>query len=94
MNRSSYSDFAAKYGKDERFKGIDKTRERELIFNDFVSELRHKEKEESRTLREKVDNSMGFSINIQDNSSCQLRVELIPCMIYCAIELTRETSTN
>jgi FF domain len=53
-HRSSYGDFAAKYGKDERFKGIDKTREREQIFNDYLSELRHKEKEESRTQREKV----------------------------------------
>jgi len=52
--RSSYSDFSAKYAKDERFKGIDKTRERELIFSDYLGELRHKEKEESRTQREKV----------------------------------------
>jgi len=53
-SKSSYGDFAAKYAKDERFKGIDKTRERELIFGDYLAELRQKEKEESRTQREKM----------------------------------------
>lgn len=45
---------AAKYAKDERFKAIDKMREREAIFNDFLSDLRRKEKEERNLLKEKV----------------------------------------
>lgn len=52
--RSSYSDFAAKYGKEERFRGIEKTRERESLFADFLVDLRYKEKEESRNQKEKV----------------------------------------
>ena len=52
--RSSFSDFASKYGKDDRFKGIDKMREREGLFADYLIELRYKEKEESRTQKEKV----------------------------------------
>ena len=53
-SRASFSDFAGKYSKEERFKGIEKMREREAVFNDFVSEVRRKEKEESRSLKEKV----------------------------------------
>ena len=52
--RASFSDFAAKYSKEERFKGIEKMRDRESIFNDYVSEVRRREKEESRSLKEKV----------------------------------------
>ena len=52
--RSSFSEFASKYGKDERFKGIEKMREREAIFSDFCSDLRRKEKEEKSNQKEKV----------------------------------------
>jgi len=52
--RSSFNDFTAKYGKDERFRGVEKMRDREQIFSDFIVELRQREKEESRTHREKV----------------------------------------
>ena len=52
--RSSFSDFASKHGKDERFKAIEKMRERESLFNDYVSELRKKEKAEKQAAREKV----------------------------------------
>lgn len=52
--RSSFSEFAAKYAKDERFKGIEKMREREALFSDFCSDLRRKEKEEKSLQKEKV----------------------------------------
>ena len=52
--RSSFSDFASKYGKDERFKAIEKMREREALFSDFVSDVRRKEKEEKSQQKEKV----------------------------------------
>jgi len=54
MCRSSFNDFTAKYGKDDRFKGVEKMRDREQIFSDYLIELRQQEKEESRTHREKV----------------------------------------
>lgn len=34
-----------KYGKDERFKSIEKMKDRESLFIDFVVELKKKEKE-------------------------------------------------
>lgn len=52
--KSSFSDFASKYAKEERFKGIEKMREREALFSDYVSDLRRKEKEEKSNQKEKV----------------------------------------
>ena len=37
--KSSYGDFSNKYGKDERFKGVDKSRDRESLFNEYVMEV-------------------------------------------------------
>ncbi|KHN82103.1 Transcription elongation regulator 1 [Toxocara canis] len=45
-DRSSFSSFASKWGKDSRFKGVEKMREKEDIFNEYVQELYKKEKEE------------------------------------------------
>merc|ERR1712226_335050 len=44
--RSSWSDFSREHSKDERFKAIEKSRDREAHFNDYVSELKKKEKDE------------------------------------------------
>ena len=52
--RSSFNDFASKHGKDERYRGVDKLRDREDLFKEFVSELRRKEKDESRQQKDKV----------------------------------------
>lgn len=52
--RSSFSDFAQKYAKDERFKGVEKMRERESLFNEYLIEVRKREKEEKSQRREQV----------------------------------------
>merc|ERR1712183_1069301 len=44
--RTSWSEFTRENGKDEGFKAIDKSRERESLFNDYQMEVRKKEKEE------------------------------------------------
>lgn len=44
--RSLFSEFSARHGKDERFKAIEKLKERESLFNDYKSELRNREKED------------------------------------------------
>ena len=49
-----FNDFATRYSKDERFKGIEKMRERESLFNDFQDDLRKKEKDEKYKEREKL----------------------------------------
>lgn len=52
--RSTFSDFSHRYGKDERFRGVEKTRERESLFNEFIVEIRRKEKDDRDAQREKV----------------------------------------
>lgn len=52
--RSSFSDFCRKYSKDERFLNIEKMREKEGAFNEYISDLRRKEKEEKSVQKEKL----------------------------------------
>ncbi|VDM10702.1 unnamed protein product, partial [Wuchereria bancrofti] len=52
--RSSFSSFASKWGKDSRFKGVEKMRDKEDIFNEYVQELEKKEKEERKERKEKI----------------------------------------
>lgn len=53
MGRSSFSEFAQRHGKDEHFKAVEKMREREQLFSDYLQELKkvgkHKEKADSTT---------------------------------------------
>ena len=58
MYRMTFSEFARLHGKDERFKAIEKKREREAIFSEYVTDLKrssrerdgqHKESARSRT---------------------------------------------
>uniref|UniRef100_A0A0N4WJE9 WW domain-containing protein n=1 Tax=Haemonchus placei TaxID=6290 RepID=A0A0N4WJE9_HAEPC len=51
---SSFSSFGSKFGKDPRFKAVEKMRDREDLFNEFVGELHKKEKEERREKKEKA----------------------------------------
>ena len=48
----TYSEFAHKHGKEDRFKGIEKSRERESLFNDFMTEIKKKDKEERAAKRD------------------------------------------
>ncbi|XP_053674018.1 transcription elongation regulator 1 [Anopheles nili] len=52
--KSSFSEFAQKYGKDERFKVIEKIRERESLFNEYIVEVRKREKEEKQSRKDQM----------------------------------------
>lgn len=52
--RVTFSEFAAKHAKDSRFKAIEKMKDREALFNEFVAAARKKEKEDSKTRGEKI----------------------------------------
>lgn len=59
-----------KYGKDERFKGIEKMKERESLFTEFVTELKKKEKENIKVKQDKV--GVPFVIGVvQENAVLQ-----------------------
>ncbi|XP_015374118.1 PREDICTED: transcription elongation regulator 1 isoform X1 [Diuraphis noxia] len=52
--KTSFSDFSSKNSKDERYKNIEKSREREGLFNEYMVELRKQEKEEKALRREQA----------------------------------------
>ena len=52
--RTTYSEFANKYSKDDRFKGIEKSRERESLFNEFMIEIKRKDREERTAKKEQA----------------------------------------
>ncbi|XP_058465565.1 transcription elongation regulator 1 [Malaya genurostris] len=52
--KSSFSEFAQRYGKDDRFKVIEKIRERESLFNEFIVEVRKREKEDKQNRKEQI----------------------------------------
>merc|ERR1719210_1119221 len=50
-SKTSWSEFSREVAKDERFKAIDKSRDRESLFNEFQSEIRKKEQDEKEERR-------------------------------------------
>lgn len=52
--RTTFSEFATKHARDSRFKAIEKMKDRETIFTEFMTSLRKKEKENSKNRGEKV----------------------------------------
>ncbi|XP_058253510.1 transcription elongation regulator 1a isoform X1 [Hemibagrus wyckioides] len=52
--RTTFSEFAAKHARDARFKAIEKMKDRESIFSEFMTSLKKKEKENSKNRGEKV----------------------------------------
>lgn len=50
----SFSEFAGKYGKEPRFKAIDKMKEREALYNEFLKETKHKRSTEAKERTAKV----------------------------------------
>merc|ERR1712203_620714 len=50
--KMTYSEFAHKHGKEDRFEGIEKSRERESLFNDFMTDIKKKDKEERAAKRD------------------------------------------
>lgn len=57
--RTTFSEFASRHGKDLRFKAIDKMKDREAMFTEFMTAFRKKEKEDSKNKGEKVT-LLGF----------------------------------
>uniref|UniRef100_A0AAQ4S7L7 Transcription elongation regulator 1 n=1 Tax=Gasterosteus aculeatus aculeatus TaxID=481459 RepID=A0AAQ4S7L7_GASAC len=52
--RTTFSEFAVKHGRDPRFKTIEKMKDREAIFVEFITAIRKREKEDSKSRGEKV----------------------------------------
>ncbi|XP_053504440.1 transcription elongation regulator 1 isoform X1 [Ictalurus furcatus] len=52
--RTTFSEFASKHAKDPRFKAIDKMKDREAMFTEFMTAFRKREKEDSKNKGDKV----------------------------------------
>ncbi|XP_041444658.1 transcription elongation regulator 1 isoform X1 [Xenopus laevis] len=52
--RATFSEFGGKHAKDARFKAIEKMKDRETLFNEYMVAARKKEKEDSKNKGEKV----------------------------------------
>lgn len=52
--RMNFSDFAAKNAKDERYRSIEKMRDREALFNEYMTDFRKNERERLKIRDEKV----------------------------------------
>lgn len=52
--RTTFSEFAAKHARDFRFKSIEKMKDREALFTEFMMSSRKREKEDSKSRGEKV----------------------------------------
>merc|ERR1712141_95268 len=71
--KMTYSEFAHKHGKEDRFKGIEKSRERESLFNDFMTDIKKKDKEERAAKRDAAKKDfvsmlkeVGFGFQVQE----------------------------
>ncbi|XP_028824121.1 transcription elongation regulator 1-like [Denticeps clupeoides] len=52
--RTTFSDFAARHAKDPRFKAIEKMKDREAIFTEFVTAMRKKDRDGTKNRVEKI----------------------------------------
>jgi len=52
--RSTFSEFASKWARDPRFRAIEKMRERETLFSEFILEVRRQEESQTRGQIERV----------------------------------------
>lgn len=52
--RTTFSEFAAKHSKDPRFKAIEKMKDREVMFTEYMTAFRKKDKEDSKNKVDKV----------------------------------------
>lgn len=63
MSRSTFNEFASRHSKDQRFRAVEKLRDRESFFHEYIQELKTREKDGShrRTDKETVRHSTALS---------------------------------
>lgn len=52
--RTTFSEFAMRHGRDPRFKSIDKMKDREAIYIEFITAMKKRDKEDTKSRGEKV----------------------------------------
>lgn len=64
LYRTTFSEFAVKHGRDPRFKTIEKMKDREAIFIEFITAMRKREKEDSKSRGEKVSVALKYQYRV------------------------------
>ena len=77
-----------KYGKDDRFKGIEKMKDRENLFVEFMVELKKKEKENTKMKQDKVGFLFpwGIRMDSRGNSSLMEFPLSMSCTVYLDLD--------
>lgn len=60
----TFSEFASKHGRDAKFKAVERMREREALFNEFIQESKRKKTTEAKNKLDKV-NKVTFTFLYQ-----------------------------
>ncbi len=68
----SYSELSQKYSRDERYKSVEKSRERESYFSEYIAELKKKERDVRKQERDKV--SVTKNMITYDNFCMNMKV--------------------
>ena len=84
FHRTTFSEFAQKQGKEARFKAIEKMREREGLYNEYMLQVRRQAKEEGISKAEKVGSSSAFS---RDRVGWRWGVGALVRPLVCILEI-------
>lgn len=76
--RLSYNEFIQKYGRDSRFKAVEKSRDRESYFMEHATEMKKREKEERAHSKEKV----GVCFESLKISLCHYLLEMSVLILF------------
>ena len=61
--RATFTEFASKWGRDPRFRAVEKMRERESLFSEYILEVRRQEETESQGKIERVSNLIDWLLS-------------------------------
>lgn len=84
FHRTTFSEFAQKHGKEARFKAIEKMREREGLYNEYMLHVRRQAKEEGISKAEKVGSSSAF---FRDGVGWRWGVGALVRPLVCILEI-------
>ena len=53
--RSTFSEFSSKFSRDDRFKAVERAKERETLFAEFISEMKKLKKDNEKAAKSKEE---------------------------------------
>ncbi|XP_034485133.1 transcription elongation regulator 1 isoform X2 [Drosophila innubila] len=81
--KSSFSEFSQRNAKEERYRAIEKVRERESLFNEFIVEVRRREKEDKQLKKEQLTDT-DYSTKAPPNK-CKHQIYTLPSFLSSSL---------